>query len=268
MDDPTPDASSTRRRNLVLVMVAFVVVLGGAAFVLLAADDDPDEATKGSTTTAVSTTDVSITATTSPTTSAGSSTSATATTTPTTGAPGAGTAVFPSGDGPTFTDPVEVATAFATDYVGFAAPVVGEFRSGDSRSGEVEVRPTADGPVTTVLVRQLGSGDEWSVIGAATDAIRLTSPAAGAVISAPVRLQGTSTAFEATVNVEVREAGSSDALGEGYVMGGSMGEMGPFDGSVPFAQPTATSGAIMLFTQSMENGQVWEATVVAVSFGP
>jgi nucleoid-associated protein YgaU len=72
------------------------------------------------------------------------------------------------------------ATGFATELVGFTDPVVGEFQQGDARSGEVEVRAAADGPVTTVLVRQVGSDDTWSVLGAATAQIVPTTPAPGA----------------------------------------------------------------------------------------
>ena len=106
-----------------------------------------------------------------------------------------------------YSDPVSAAHGFATDYVGFTDAVVGEFRQGDARSGEVPVQAKATGPITTVLVRQLG--DSWWVLGASTPNIQLTSPAALATISSPVRLQGMSTAFEATVNTEVRSDGST-----------------------------------------------------------
>jgi hypothetical protein len=50
------------------------------------------------------------------------------------------------------------------------------------------------------------------------------------------------------------------------VMGGSMGEMGPFDGTVVLTPATAQYGAILSFTVSMEDGHVWEASVVRVEF--
>jgi hypothetical protein len=49
-------------------------------------------------------------------------------------------------------------------------------------------------------------------------------------------------------------------------MGGSMGEMGPFDGSVTFAPPSAAYGALVFYTVSAENGHVWEASVLRVEF--
>ena len=71
--------------------------------------------------------------------------------------------------------------------------------------------------------------------------------------------------FEATVFVEIREDGARRPLGDGFVMGGSMGEKGAFDGTVPF-KPSASMGAVVLHTTSMENGHVWEAAVVRVRF--
>jgi len=180
----------------------------------------------------------------------------------------ASTAVFPTEAGAArYQDPVAAATGFATDYVGFVSPVVGPFHAGDPRSGEVEVRPAANGPVTTVIVRQLGPDDSWWVLGAATANIALSEPAAQAAISSPVALKGTSTAFEGTVQTQVREDDNVSPLGEGFVTGGGMGTMGPFDGTLAFTPPTATYGAVMLSTISQENGSVWEATVVRVRVG-
>jgi hypothetical protein len=191
----------------------------------------------------------------------------TVTTLPTT-PPDTSTAVWPFvSSGTRYTDPVAAARGFAVDFVGFVNPVVGEFQAGDARSGEVEIRPNATGPVTTVFVRQLSGSDTWWVLGAATANIQLDLPPALAVISSPVGLIGTSTAFEANVSVEIREDGNRTPLGTGFVMGGSMGQMGPFEGAVEFSAPTAKYGAIVLYTMSMENGQVWEVSVVRVQFG-
>jgi hypothetical protein len=75
-------------------------------------------------------------------------------------------AIWPLADTSTrFDDPVAVATGFAVDYLGFTDPVIGEFRAGDGRSGEVEVRAVDVGPPTRVLVRQLTDDDTWWVVG-------------------------------------------------------------------------------------------------------
>ena len=246
---PPPPGGRRRSRLLIGILLAAAVIAAAVAAVLLARDDGEEAA---------------------PPTTAPSST-APAPTTPTT-VPSAGTttAVWPfSSTANRFTDPVAAATSFAVDYLGFVDPVVGDFRQGDTRSGEIEVRPLADAPATTVFVRQLGPGDSWWVLGAATADIQLQEPAALAEVSPPVRLRGVSTAFEALVQVEIREDGAMEPLTKGYVMGGSMGEMGPFDGTFAFDRsPAADAGAVVMFTRSMADGRVWEASVVRVRFAP
>lgn len=75
-------------------------------------------------------------------------------------------AMWPLADTSTrFDDPVAVATSFAVDYLGFTDPVIGEFRAGDGRSGEVWVQAVDVGPPTRVLVRQLTDDDTWWVVG-------------------------------------------------------------------------------------------------------
>lgn len=242
----------------VLAAVALV-----AGVVLLQDDDDPDGVAAGTTgTSTTSSTSMSTT-----TTVRSTTTTARATTT-TAAAPvvDTSTAVWPYADAPTrFSEPVAAARSFATDYVGFTTPVVGAFRAGDSRSGEVPIQPRANGPVTTVLVRQLGSDGTWWVLGAATEKIVLESVTAGSVVKSPLRLQGRAHAFEGTVDVKIRQDGSATPIGEGFVTGGGMA-MGPFDKTIPFSAPTARYGAVVLSTESAENGQVWEASVVRVRF--
>lgn len=175
------------------------------------------------------------------------------------------TAVWPWGTSSTrFAEPVEAARAFATDFLGFTDPVMGAFAQGDSRSGEVEVRPRSNGPVTTVLVRQ-GSGDSWWVIGAANEHITLEEPDVLDEIRSPVRLRGTALAFEGTVQVHIREDGRREPIGAGFVTGGGQ-KAAPFDETIDFSRPTAPAGAIVLFTESAEDGQVWQAAVIRVRF--
>lgn len=180
------------------------------------------------------------------------------------------TAVFPTeASTARFQDPVAAATAFATDYAGFVDPVVGLYQAGDSRSGEVELRSTTAGPVTTVFVRQLGPDNSWWVLGATTADINLSEPVWFASISSPVALKGTSSAYEGTVSTQVREDDNSHPLGEGYVTGGSMG-MGPFDGTLTFTKPTKKYGALMLYTKSQEGtdaGHTREVGVLRIRFG-
>jgi len=155
---------------------------------------------------------------------------------------------------------------FATDYLHMVNPVIGQFRQGDSRSGEVPVQPSTTGPKTTVLVRQLGSDNSWWVLGAGTPAISLTEPVWNAPITSPVTLKGTAMAYEGTVQTQVREDDNSKPLGEGYVTGRGDA-MGPFNGSLAFQKATSKYGAVVLFTVSAKDGSVMEASVIRVQFG-
>lgn len=230
-------------------ILSILVIATLSALLVACGDDGGDSTSDGSSTTASTTT---------------SSTTSTTTTVPAT----TGQVVWPPADGSvTYDDPVAAATGFATELVGFTDPVVGEFQQGDNRSGEVPVRAASNGPVTTVLVRQLGDDGSWSVLGASTEQIVPTTPAAGATVTSPAQLAGTSTAFEGTVQVAVHGRVAGDPLGTGFVTGGSMGDMAPFDSTVEFSAPTTDDGSIVFTTVSMEDGRVWEAAVVPVAFG-
>jgi len=205
--------------------------------------------------------------TTPPTTSGSTAPSTSSTSTPSHTAPAV--AVYPTAAGGSrYQSPVSVARAFAVEYLHFVRPIVGAFRQGDTRSGEVPVRTTgegtATGPVTTVLVRNIDGS--WWVLGAGTPNLRLTEPAALAQIRSPVRLRGTSTAFEGTVNVSIRQDDVTKPLVEGTMNGGSNGQMGPFDATFTFAAPTSSAGAIVLSTISAATGNVAEASVTRVRF--
>jgi hypothetical protein len=158
------------------------------------------------------------------------------------------------------------ATSFAVDLVGFTDPVVGAFQQGDSRSGEIEVRPLEDGPVTTVLVRQVADDDSWWVIGAVSENIEVDEPAPQQAIDDPVRLTGRARAFEGNVGVRIFADGSADPVGTGFVTGSGDGTLGPFDDEVRFDAAGARWGLVVFATDSAEDGRIWEATVVRVGF--
>ena len=118
-----------------------------------------------------------------------------------------------------YDDPVAVVRDFATELVGFDAPILGPFRQGDSRSGEVEIRAVANGPATTVLVRRFGPDDSWWVIGSLTADIEVDDPAPQSAIDDPLQLRGRARAFEDNVQVSVIADGDSRPIGEGFVTG-------------------------------------------------
>lgn len=205
----------------------------------------------------------------SPTSAAPTSSTSSSATTATTPAPlrndEARTVVWPKpGSGTTYSDPVDAAAGMATELAGFTSPVVGPFQRGDSRSGEVGIKPESKGPVSTALVRQL-SDNHWYVIGMASDDLRLDVPDVGATVSSPVRVTGRSTAFEGVILVTVLSQADSQPLGRKPLIGGSNGQMGPFSGRVDYEASGGGTGAIMLATHSAKDGSVWQVTIVPVT---
>ena len=82
-------------------------------------------------------------------------------------------------------------------------------------------------------------------------------------------VSGFSTAFEGTIVVSVLAQGDPDPLGREPLIGGANGEVGPFSGHIRFDAPAAGgAGAIVLTTDSAEDGRIWQATVVPVRLTP
>lgn len=271
---PPRGEAEARRRKVLLVVLAVLALLAGALVGVVVAgdgDDEPEPTTTSVTTSPPTSADTPATTsevTTPPTTAVPTTVAPTTATTvaPTTPPVDTSTAVFPAAStGARFDDPVAAARAFAVDFVGFTDPLVGEFMQGDARSGEVEVRPTARGPVTTVFVRQLGADGSWWVLGSATTNVTLTTPAAGARITSPVTVRGAALAFEGNVGVEVRADGRPRPVGTGTVTAGGD-EVRPFEGRITFTSPGEGHGSLLLLTHSGEDGRVWQAATLRVRF--
>ena len=250
MEETRPDASGlppsmrtgTGRGSWYVAVVILAGIAIVAAMLVLNSDDEPSPPTS-TTTTARPTT----------------------TTAPTTPPARDNTAVWPRpGSADAFATARAAAESFAVDFLGFKKPVVGEFRQGDSRSGEVDVRPIATGPATTVLVRQLSGEDTWSVLGSTTANIEVTAPESMASISSPVRVTGRAVAFEGTVNVHVR-TDEGRLIGDSFVTGGGD-VMRPFAGTIAFETPGTPYGALIFATYSAEDGRLWEAASFRVAF--
>lgn len=165
-------------------------------------------------------------------------------------------------------DPVYTARRFLVDYVGFTRLIMGKFRQGDNRSGDVTATTRVNGFVTTVFVRKIGSGNNWTVVGASTPNIKIDQPKTGAVISSPLLITGKSIAFEGTVLFEVRQDGQYLDNGElGFIaLTGPGTEFGPIAGTLNFTKPTVASGALIAYTDSAEDGHIQEVTAVKVRF--
>ncbi len=272
-----PDPGARRIPVLALGAAAVALVIALVALVMVVSDDGDDVETTDTTTTLETTTTVVDTTTTEPTTSESTTTESTTTEPSTTTTvdvdPDAyRTAVWPwfeaaSGPGAErYQDPIEAATAFATEFVGFTDPVVGEYQAGDNRSGEVEIRNRADGPATTVFVRQLGPDDTWWVLGAVTENIGIVSPEAFGVLGEEMVVEGQARTFEGNVEVILRADGRTDPILVTAVTGRGDGTFGPFDETFPIDPGTAKNGAAVFLSRSAEDGSVWEAVVVRVYF--
>jgi hypothetical protein len=169
-----------------------------------------------------------------------------------------------------FFDPEATALEFARTYIGMPDPVRdGDVARTDADHAVVRVRPKPASPVVTVVKLQRFSGENgpWSVIGATTDHIVLELPEAGDRITSPLHVAGRSIAFEAVVHAEVRadDQAFGQSLGATTVMGGGT-EMAPFGGDITFDRPTSSGGAVVLYTDSAEDGSIVEATVMRVHF--
>jgi hypothetical protein len=176
-------------------------------------------------------------------------------------------AVWPLPDSETrYTDPVEAARGFAVDFVGFTDPVIGEFLVADSRSGEVEVRPSADGATTIVFVRRLDDDDFWWVLGSASQNVIIQSPAVRDTVDSPLTVSGQAKAFEGHVTVELRADGAAEPLFTDAVTGGAGPDFGPFEGTFEFTDPGSGGGVLVAIVPSAEDGSVTEAAVMRLFF--
>lgn len=273
--DTNNSAGGPSRGALIIGIVVIVAALVGA-LVFFTGDDDNDSAatTVESTVdaTTVASTEVAVTeppATDAPTTDPpATNTPTTEPTTPSTIPDQTRDAIWPWEDTSTrFDDPVAAATSFAVDYLGFTDPVVGDFQAGDARSGEVTIQARAIGPTTVVVVRQLTDDDSWWVLGAAAENITLDTPTQGTVVASPLALTGSASAFEGTVEVELRADDNGEPIATSFVTGSGGPEPGPFDGSVEFTSPGPVGGALVLISRSPEDGgPVIEATALRVFF--
>jgi len=279
--ESTSDDAGSRRWPL----IAGVLIAIGALVIALVLFTGGDDDTESAATTDVATTDLAPTSTEPAvaTTQPVASTETPVETTPDTVAPeptttdapdtdpdeiAARDAIWPWVESPTrFTDPIDAAESFAIDYIGFSDPVVGEFQAGDNRSGEVEVRAGDVGPWTVVFVRQLTADDSWWVLGAVSENIAVDEPEQGDVVESPLDISGSASAFEGTVDVELRADGNGEPIYVGFVTGSGAPERGPFSDTIEFTSPGVGGGALVLISRSPEDDSVVEASALRIFFG-
>jgi len=276
-DDVLDDEMAPRRWPL---LVGLVVVAGGLlAALFLFGGDDADAPTVTSATSEPATSESTITEpppepTTPPPTSEPATTVPPTTDAPPTEQPDPDqpeSAMWPwAVTGTRFDEPAAAAESFATDFLGFSDPIVGEFLAGDARSGEVEIRPRVDGAsaigATVVFVRQAGDDDSWWVLGAAAESITIDTPEQGDVVTSPLTVSGTARAFEGTVDVQLRADGNGEPIATSFATGGAGPELEPFEATVEFDSPGDVGGALVLLSTSPEDGSVVEASAVRISY--
>lgn len=169
-----------------------------------------------------------------------------------------------------FDDPVAAARSFGLYYAQFDDPVVGQFRQGDARSGEVPVRPRANAPETTVLVRQL-QGGHWFVIASVTGNITVDQPSTGDTIGCPVATSGAAFAFEGTVQVRIdayQPDGDRVEVGRSFVTGSGSPPPGPFSKEIACTPPSGVEAiGIARFWTEDQSGEVdgpWEIVTIPI----
>jgi hypothetical protein len=126
-------------------------------------------------------------------------------------------AVWPAAD-VVFSTPEAAAKDFLA-HVFQPGPTIGEFKFGDSRSGEFEVFATDETgkPIGTarsfLILRQLGPSDGWFVLGAASNYAAIFDPESQTAVKAgPVTVSGRARGFEANVAVKAFIAGKATPL--------------------------------------------------------
>jgi len=169
-----------------------------------------------------------------------------------------------------FFDPEATALEFAREYLAMPDPVaVDGFHHAEGQSGWVDVRSKpSSAMVTTVWVHRYGGEDgAYAVYFAETDNIDVNREHLAGPQGTTIDLAGQSTAFEAHVDVEVRDLDGT-VLGRTFVMGGANGDVAPFSGEITIEPPSSEVAVVVFSTSSAEDGTVQEATVVPIRVDP
>ena len=171
-------------------------------------------------------------------------------------------AVWPHATSTTaYSSPAAAARGFASGLLSMREPIVGTFRRGDARSGEVPVTPFAGGPETTVAVRQLTPSGDWWVLGSSTPDVVIDGPHALATVPTSFAVSGVGTAFEAVVDVTLWSDGETKALLRTTVREGSMGVRGRFRVTLS-ARGHAGPATLVMYLRSPRDGSVIAASTV------
>jgi hypothetical protein len=161
-------------------------------------------------------------------------------------------AIWPAAD-VVFESPEAAAEDFVATVLG-VPPRLGEFRQGDSRSGEIQVFSIGEGDVGPpvarglLLLRQLGPDDGWFVLAVANENASITVPLAGErVVAGPITVEGVARGFEANVVVTAFVAGDvTDQFDQQITMGGAAETPEPFRVSVDLTRASPGEVVVLL----------------------
>jgi hypothetical protein len=159
-------------------------------------------------------------------------------------------AVWPAPD-VTFATPEAAAADFVSEVLG-VEPALGEFRQGDSRSGEIELLSPSDGGASVVrgvlLLRQLGPHGGWFVLAVVNDNASIASPAsADEVVAGPLVVEGRARGFEGNVVVTAMAAGTrSVEFDQVVTQGGALESPEPFTVTLDLSAATPGDTVMLL----------------------
>jgi hypothetical protein len=164
----------------------------------------------------------------------------------------------------TFATPEEAAKSFAVDYLGMTHARLGATKD-ENGTKNVEIFPNDRGTARTVVrvVEQRPRG--WVVFEARADEIQVESPARNAPLTSPLVISGQSTAFEATVGLQLRRLDAADPVFTSNFMGGSNGQMGPFSTSI--TPPSTDQPLVLVLFEGDASGEqtFTKATVLTLA---
>jgi hypothetical protein len=170
-------------------------------------------------------------------------------------------AIWPAPD-VVFATPDEAAADFvSTVLISEGDPVLGEFRQGDSRSGEIPVlfageSGDLDPPQEQGLLflRQIGPTDGWYVIGASSDGAVIDTPSSlDEVPAGTVTVSGEGRGFEGTLVVSAFAPGDlASEFDREIGAGGAFEELQPY--SVELDLSGATAGDVVVILVQGDTG--------------
>ena len=164
-----------------------------------------------------------------------------------------------------FDDPRSAAEAMARELLGFDRPVVAGLRGIGADTGEVDIRPTTDGPTTVVEVVRSGAG--WAVRAARSEEITIEQPAPGATVAGAVAYLGTASSPDGFVELRVHVDGQRVPLATTSIATGLSSTRLAIEGVLGWWEPATGWGALVTVSRD-DGGAVWAATAVPIQLAP